>query len=50
MVAESLGWLAGKIQGMGKRMHKKFGVDAQNVVNEFLNELKIEIESGTLKF
>lgn len=50
MVAESLGWLAGKMQGMGKRLHKKFGVDAQNVVNEFLNELKIEIESGTLKF
>lgn len=43
-----LTWLASKLQTLGERLGKTGGAECQNVVNEFLEELAEELESGHL--
>jgi ABC-type phosphate transport system auxiliary subunit len=43
-----LTWLASKLQSLGERLGKLGGAECQNTVNEFLEELAEELESGHL--
>lgn len=43
-----LGWLSTKLADLGERVGKFGGPETQRAINEFLEELASEIESGTL--
>ncbi len=47
-VREKLGWLSGKLQSLGARLHRIAGDEGQKALNEFLEDIATELDGGTL--
>jgi hypothetical protein len=48
VVAERLEWLSGRLRSLGTRLHRVAGEEGQTALNEFLEQLAIEIDGGAL--
>lgn len=49
-ITTGMDWLAGRLRSLGAAVHRHGGQAAVDAVNQFLDELAAEIESGTLRF
>lgn len=47
-VREKLTWLSGKLQSLGARLHRVAGEEGQRALNEFLEDLAVEMDGGAL--
>lgn len=48
-VIGKLVWVSEKLRSLGERLGKVYGQDAQLAVNEYLEEMALEVESGKLR-
>ena len=48
-VVSKLVWVSEKLRSLGERLGKTYGQDAQLAVNEYLEEMALEAESGKLR-
>ena len=47
-VAVRLSWLSGQLQALGSRLHRVGGPESQLALNEFLENLAVELDGGSL--
>lgn len=47
-VADRLSWLSGQLQALGSRLHRVGGSESQLALNEFLENMAVELDGGSL--